>query len=421
LEIIVCDDASTDGSVRYLQELKSPYPLRLLRNKRNSGSVFSQWAKGLAAARADFIWIAEADDSCEPEFLDKLVALAQRNPSAGFVYSQSRIIDSRGRTLEETPRYLSEIHQSRWARDYFARGADEVTNYLVLRNTVPNASACLFRREAIVSLDLANLPLKLCGDWWCYVELLRRYDVAFLAEPLNYYRRHGQTVRSGSERTGLRLSETYAVQRHITENFSVDPAIRERACRFSFREWIHLIESKQLKLDEPIAAELRNIAKRFDPHLEWRFDHASDQRLACVCLRYRSWRSAWRWKQCWRTYPEGAAVEIKLGPCQGEVEIEPLLRSGRVVISALKGREVGSERVIFSARGPEVGRILGRAGNCAQHTCEAGVQVSRGPQNRFLPLLVPHEFLRRPFFIEMTLQADPPLEARPEREFEQSL
>ena len=110
---------------------------------------FSQWSRGLSLARGEFVWIAEADDSCAPNFLERLVALAKRNPSAGFVYSQSRIINERGRTLEETPRYLSQIDSLRWQQDYFARGTDEVSNYLILRNTVPNASACLFRCAAL--------------------------------------------------------------------------------------------------------------------------------------------------------------------------------------------------------------------------------------------------------------------------------
>ena len=93
IEICFLDDASGDDSVEYVRGLASPFRLNIDVNKENSGSAFRQWARGLSLTRGEFVWIAEADDSCAPEFLERLVALARRNPSAGFVYSQSRIID----------------------------------------------------------------------------------------------------------------------------------------------------------------------------------------------------------------------------------------------------------------------------------------------------------------------------------------
>ena len=48
-------------------------PFHVVVNETNSGSTFRQWLKGIALATGDLIWIAESDDACRPEFLERLV------------------------------------------------------------------------------------------------------------------------------------------------------------------------------------------------------------------------------------------------------------------------------------------------------------------------------------------------------------
>jgi hypothetical protein len=73
-EVMLLDDASTDDSVAVAQATAAEWgrDLRLVRNATNSGSVFEQWRRAAELARGDFLWIAEADDSSDPQFLEKL-------------------------------------------------------------------------------------------------------------------------------------------------------------------------------------------------------------------------------------------------------------------------------------------------------------------------------------------------------------
>jgi len=70
-EVILLDDASTDDSVaimnKYAEDNKVSH---FVINKKNSGSPFKQWKKGLELAKGKYIWIAESDDSCELNFLE---------------------------------------------------------------------------------------------------------------------------------------------------------------------------------------------------------------------------------------------------------------------------------------------------------------------------------------------------------------
>ena len=73
-EVIILDDCSTDESeqliMKRIQENHTSISMRYMRNEQNSGSVFAQWQKAFELAKGDYVWIAEADDSCDARFLE---------------------------------------------------------------------------------------------------------------------------------------------------------------------------------------------------------------------------------------------------------------------------------------------------------------------------------------------------------------
>ena len=80
-ELIILDDCSTDNSVQVINEkiekIKKEYPeikVQFIVNEQNSGGcVFKQWKKGFDAVNGDYVWIAEADDSAENNFVEELI------------------------------------------------------------------------------------------------------------------------------------------------------------------------------------------------------------------------------------------------------------------------------------------------------------------------------------------------------------
>ena len=71
---------------------------QLIINQENSGNVFNQWRKGVEIATGDYIWIAEADDLAEPEFLEKVMEQF-KDPDLVFSYCDSLQIGSAGEVL----------------------------------------------------------------------------------------------------------------------------------------------------------------------------------------------------------------------------------------------------------------------------------------------------------------------------------
>lgn len=209
-EVIVLDDASTDDSTAVIADLQrqSGRRIRLVCNDVNSQSISQQWARGVELARGDLIWIAEADDFADPDFLAAVVT-PFNEPDTVLSYCQSRQVDADGVVLaDDYLDYVSDIDPLRWQRDYRRSGQEEIEDALSVKNTIPNVSAVVFRRDALAEVLHDHLDemiaLRNAADWLCYLRLMTKGAVSFTAASLNNHRRHARsTTLSASDRRHL--------------------------------------------------------------------------------------------------------------------------------------------------------------------------------------------------------------------------
>ncbi len=228
-EIIVLDDASGDSSLEQIDALQAKLgiQMRIVANERNSGSVFRQWLKGVELSTGDLVWIAEADDLCDADFLASLVPRFEE-PGVVMAYCQSKQIDEAGRVMAENYlAYTDDICESRWLSAYRAALGEELTNGLACKNTVPNVSGVLFRRTPLQTVLADHIDeiasYRIAGDWLCYVRILEHGDIAYMPEAHNLHRRHAAGVTLGSSNVA-HLQEVLRVQKHIREAHELDEA-----------------------------------------------------------------------------------------------------------------------------------------------------------------------------------------------------
>lgn len=194
LEVILLDDASNDRSLEILSEYSQKYGFGLIINTENSGSPFAQWLKGVALARGEYVWIAESDDYADPELVTELVKLLQSDKKITLAYCQSWLVDENDQKIGSMLRWTDTLDGNRWERNYVNDGALECVEYLSARNTIPNASAVIFRKRAFPDVsDL--LDMKLAGDWIVWSRIVRLGKIAYCSEHLNYFRTHKNTSR----------------------------------------------------------------------------------------------------------------------------------------------------------------------------------------------------------------------------------
>ena len=188
LELLILDDASTDDSQRILTQYYGKHRVRILVNSVNSGSAFPQWNRGISLVKGEYVWIAESDDLADPHFLETLVPLLDDNRSLGLAYCRSRIINESGVDVGDSLGWTSDLNPVRWEADFVNSGKAEIRNYLIYKNTIPNASAVIARLSVLKNVMPVDTSFQLCGDWMHWGKILLQTDLAYVAEPLNHWR-----------------------------------------------------------------------------------------------------------------------------------------------------------------------------------------------------------------------------------------
>jgi glycosyltransferase involved in cell wall biosynthesis len=238
-EVLFLDDASSDDSVEVARRLasESPVPFRFVLNESNSASTFRQWLKGIDLACGDLIWIAESDDTCRPELLERLVP-AFLDPEVTLAYCQSAMIGPDGRQYAAD--YLSateDLSPVHWRYPYCVPGHEEVELALSQRNTIPNVSAVVFRRPDKIEERDELETLRLAGDWLFYAMRIRGGKIAYIPDSFNGHRHHDRTVRDGFQRGVELFEEQLLVKGRVFEAFPLTANAISGSMAQSFAEY----------------------------------------------------------------------------------------------------------------------------------------------------------------------------------------
>ena len=78
----------------------------------------------------------------------------------------------------------------------YAARKEEMARFLLHSCVIPNMSAALIRRECFEVLGGLSADYRACNDWEFFFRVITRYDVCYIAEPLNSFRQHETTIRS---------------------------------------------------------------------------------------------------------------------------------------------------------------------------------------------------------------------------------
>lgn len=235
-ELIVLDDASTDDSIQVIDRYVRTTAMRFYRNASNSGSPFIQWNLGVEYATGEYIWIAESDDFAAPTFLAELVPLLDAHQRVSFAYCQSWRVNPAGEKIGTMlDLWDPELEPTRWTQAYTNNGRDESGRFLLRKNTVPNASAAVFRRDVYRQVGGAPTDMRLCGDWLTWARLMVAGEVAFSPTCLNFFRHHPASVRASTS-WQRHLTERWRVQSFILSEGRVPPTLRRTVTRQIVRE-----------------------------------------------------------------------------------------------------------------------------------------------------------------------------------------
>ncbi len=212
-EVIVLDDKSTDESLEIINKYEEhPRISSIITNGKNSGSVFKQWVRGISNSGGKYLWIAESDDYANVDFLKEMVALAEKNPSAGLVFSDSNNVDAKdvafGKISSRHP-ILNEIQNS----FHLFPQCENASMYFISDMLILNVSSVLFNLEKLkLVTDFEELQTyKNCGDRFVYLSIFLNFDMVYLNKSLNYRRNHDKNITKSNFSSGLIFRERMGV------------------------------------------------------------------------------------------------------------------------------------------------------------------------------------------------------------------
>lgn len=224
-QVILLDDASSDGSTEILREWAASYPDKtvLAVNDINSGLPFGQWANGLGLATGDLIWIAESDDFCDERFLEHLVPMFADSATM-LAFGRTVFTDEEGAPAAwNLNDYLPELGAAFWDSPFVTSAHSLVNRIWSRRNLIPNVSGLLFR--ANTHYPLLDNPqwknLRICGDWWFYLALARGGTVAYSPGAINYYRQHQSNTSVSEHKSDRYMNEHLLVAERVLELYAL--------------------------------------------------------------------------------------------------------------------------------------------------------------------------------------------------------
>lgn len=286
-ELILLDDCSTDDSRSVLSSYSSdPHVSAVVFNEKNSGTTYKQWNRGVRLARGEYVWLAESDDYSDSRFLERLSSVLDSHPSAQFVFCRSYAVTEDGSPDGFGDSKFLGFDQDCWSEDYCRDGRELCRTYMIRSNILPNAASVLFRKAAYERVGGADENMRLNGDWKLWASLMMQGDVAYVSEPLNYYRFHGAAVRYTLDMSKTIIPEWSAVTRWLDSTLDPPREVLRVAYRERAEYWVPALISTHVPLRAK--AGILRAARAMDPHPFRRFFRPAFRMLRLKLLRH--WR-----------------------------------------------------------------------------------------------------------------------------------
>jgi glycosyltransferase involved in cell wall biosynthesis len=241
LEIVVVDDASSDGTWELLQGF-AQQGVRLHRNERNLG-LFGNFNRCLELARTPYVRLLLGDDALAANCLARELALMERHPGVAMLNTRGEFVDPAGRPLGAVANELAPgIYDG-------ARFAREWLEYYVhyRRNLLNYPSGVLFRRSAMQGLRFDE-SMRTAGDIEFYMAVLRHGNLAVDGDLGCYITRHPKQAHVGPNMDGTAMRELLVLlernqARDLHDQFAgmcIAVAIQRRARGFAPSARIHM-------------------------------------------------------------------------------------------------------------------------------------------------------------------------------------
>lgn len=183
-EVLIMDDSSPDETEAVAHSYQDRR-VKYVRNEQNLGNI-RNYNKGIGLARGEYVWLISADDCLkQPYVLSRYVDVMEKNEKVGFIFSPAIALrDGREGEVIRWTTYRDE--------DAIVSGQHFLTE--IMSGNCVAAPAAMVRKVCYERISLFPVDLFHTGDWYLWCLFALHFDVAYLAEPMTFYRTHGENM-----------------------------------------------------------------------------------------------------------------------------------------------------------------------------------------------------------------------------------
>ena len=212
-EYIIVDDGSEDETERVVKSFDDPR-IKFIKNSENRGLCYSRNV-GIRETSGRYVVCQDDDDYCRLDKLEKtLNVFMSLSDDYGMVYCESI---NHARRLAGNTEAPAIIIPAREMSD--VRKSGYIFPALLSRNFI-TSTAALMRKDYMEEVGLYDEELFAYEDWDIYLRISRKYEVAFVREPLyDYYQRSGTLISNkDSEHRSKVLKSLYEIDQKFVED-----------------------------------------------------------------------------------------------------------------------------------------------------------------------------------------------------------
>jgi glycosyltransferase involved in cell wall biosynthesis len=254
LEVIVVDDASDDGTERYLRELRDDR-VRVERHQRPTGPAEAR-NLGIELAAGEFTAFCDDDDLWAPDKLALQLDALRRQPEARWSFVGTVLVDE----------HLRVVGARR------PPAAPQVARELLTRNViVSGTSGVIAETDLLRDVGGFDPALALLPDWDMWIRLALASPLVGCDRPLLAYVRHSQSLTGGGT---ARFDAEYA---YVRDKFAA--ARRRLGVELADAGTLHWVAEGHARAGRRWPA-----ARRYLTLLRRHHDRAALKRLPAVLL-----------------------------------------------------------------------------------------------------------------------------------------
>lgn len=170
IEVIVCDDCSSDKTVEILEEYCKKFRLKYFVNETNLGFV-KNFEKAISLCSGDYIALSDQDDVWTENKIETLLKNIADNL---LIHSDCELIDANGKTIKKF--WKGEIKSHKCFEDF------------LFSNAVTGCTT-LFKKD-LLSYVLPFPERLAYHDWYLAIVAAKLNQILYISDVLTKYRQH---------------------------------------------------------------------------------------------------------------------------------------------------------------------------------------------------------------------------------------